>query len=616
MQRIIALLEKYVEWVALGIGAVFFLLVTWMYLQPVALPVHFGSETQVTIGNVDDKIDKGPAEDLRRKISQAVVPKFTVEKFGDRIASDLAMKDAGDAPVTAAVWDQQPWKPDIKINPVGQPGQQVQDLPALPAAIPLAVIVGTSTVDAPATGILGNAAAAPVAGAAPAAPLPQPQPPGQPLFPGMPNPGPMGGPPFTGPGPGGGVPMAPAVQLTGGVRTDVVWNTVLFVIPADPLIKQWNASFGPNPKVPNSGWLLQPIACQTAVLDVKLIREVKNGDSWQADPTTGDANGAVPRLFNDILQPIPAAVDRTAVGAYFAYAKAQVALITAPPFATQSTAPSGTRIADPTTFLQQLLTAAPKPVTTPGVSAPPYEPASPAEPIVLASPNVHLAAQPVVLADGLNPADATLPPKDILVWLHDTTTMPGRVYRYKLSYRLLNPLYFAALSVAKNPNWTQQVTLDSPDSPPSVEVTSHARVRYFCAPSIVLNDACKFDVFAWANGALHKHQFTVNCGDVIGGKVDESTTESVDYSTGVTLVYVHNSNNRARVITADPDGRINVRDAQTDRDDAQRHWLDAQIAAVKPVTPGPGTTPPMPMMPNTGPNYVPPVFRPPGAPGR
>jgi len=626
MQKIIALLEKYVEFVALGIGAIFFLLVAWLYFQPTPQPVHFGTETQVTIANVDEKIEKGPAEDLQHRTREATVPAFPVEEFSARINRDLSMADATDNTLVASVMDQQPWKPDIKITPVAA-DQVVEKLPTLPAAIPFAVLSGISTVDAPASGVIGSASAVPSVGATPAqtpAPVNPAQPPsmpgiGRPVpMPGIGQPVPMpSGPPMPMPGIGtmppsvpGAVPAAPAAGLQ---RTDVVWNTVMFVIPAAPLIAQWNACFGPNPNIANAGWRLSHDNCLTAVLDVKLIREVKNGDNWQVDPTTGNPSGMVGRLYNDLLPPMPSGSDHAAVQAYFEYAKTQTALITAPPFPTQSAAPAGTRIPDPTNFLPQLLTASSKLPVTPGLGLPPFEPAAPVEPVVLSSPNVQVTAQPAVLGDSFNPAAGNaIQMKDILVWLHDTTTMPGRIYRYKLSYKLQNPLYFVPAAMSKNPDWAAQVTLDSPLSPPSVEVTSHARVRYFCAQNMLLNDTTfKFDIFAWSNGSLHKRQFTVDRGDIIGGRFDEGVTDgTVDYGTGVTLVYVHNSNNRMRVVTADPDGRINVRDAQFDRDDKERRWLDAQIIAMKPATPAtppPSVVPGPPSMPGMPPNFRPPV---------
>src|SRR6516165_3348594 len=80
MQKIVAILEKNVEWIALGLGGLFFLFMIYTYIVQKPVTSNVGS-TVVTPGEVDPTIANGPAKDLSTKMQNTNVPKMVVKNF-------------------------------------------------------------------------------------------------------------------------------------------------------------------------------------------------------------------------------------------------------------------------------------------------------------------------------------------------------------------------------------------------------------------------------------------------------------------------------------------------------------------------------------------------------
>jgi hypothetical protein len=108
--------------------------------------------------------------------------------------------------------------------------------------------------------------------------------------------------------------------------------------------------------------------------------------------------------------------------------------------------------------------------------------------------------------------------KDLEVWAHDDTTVPGHVYRYKISVYIKNPL-FATLGNAKNPEDAKKLFLGA-ESAWSDNVES-PRKQYFFATtggdSIAGNNPkMKFEYFWWEDGDWKTKNLELRPGDAIG----------------------------------------------------------------------------------------------------
>jgi hypothetical protein len=573
MQKIVRFLESSVEWVALAIAVAFLGWCAFYYL--LSDPVSRQMEGQtVSPGNVDNAIDQGSAERLRKKIGEAQVPSFSVDDFSIAIDSQLRMDPYKPQELASGVFDYAPFdntKLTEQRNPLGEP---VERLPTIPAAHPLLVAAALDTFAPP----------APAAGVAPPAPA----------------------------------PAAP-----GGKDTRLV--VAAFTIPWSDIYDQWDKSFGPAK--PGGQPRLNPADFQ--ILAITTYRSEKIDDQWGKDEE-------VPAFSND-LPPYPPAGNKNLEEAYLqALAKQPNAAVAptiptpvagvvwkdpltylSPPSTNQPGTPetpdqsgasymprSRNRIVVNTadilesgTLLAQYRgggppgggggfggpprSIAPQRTPTPAEQAPPPPAPVPPAPgtidpvIVRADPKVVPTPTPIEPTMKLNPIGSPAKSPDLCVYIVDNTAAAGKIYRYRIVYKVANPLFNKAPQKAKDKKWVDQFDLVSPMSDYSPEITVPVQTYFYCgkAQGVNKSGASPFDVFTWSNGKWQKGSFNVNLGDPIGG-VDGG----VDYSTGYSFVDRHSARNKIFVTVVDSEGTAEVRDIAKDAGSAdyktKMQWVE------------------------------------------
>jgi hypothetical protein len=561
MQKVLDILEKQVEWIALGLGVLFLGWMTWSYAINSPVSKNVGGET-LTPGNVDAHFLPS-AERLEDAMRSTSVPAFPVVDFTPYVKASLDLNLDQPQQVAALTWDYQPAQPSetIVMGTSSSVGAPVAMLPTLPAARPVMVLSGQSSVTA--------APPAPPAAGQPDAPAPA------------------------------------AAQPAAANRLDKHWATIVFSIPTADLNAQWTKAFGPDKA--GAPWKLTPLQRSTKILAVVAYRNEKQADgSWGPDVE-------VQRLDNDVLNPYPNAGDTAAELQYDVWAGAHAMDIAAPRFYDPAPPPSGTIWKDPQAALQA---AAAPPAAPPAAQAPAAQPAA-AVPAAMNAPAstdpTVILAQPLPTAPQAPPMgsiDPAAPPAtpnavrpDLLVYLTDDTVVPGRTYRYHLTYKLRNPLFNLPPDRATNRKWIDQFDLSAPISDYSPEVTIELQTSFFCAVNTGTTPATSFlfDVFTWANGLWQKHQFAVKPGDEIGG-----TADGVNYATGYTFLQGKNNAHSQQylvVVVDDQTGQSIVRNADSDFNSpdhkAKQQLVDSSNSAQPGAAPAaPGT----PAAPNSSTN--------------
>jgi hypothetical protein len=134
MQKVLAILEKYVEFIVLGLGALFLVFMAWMYLvqTPVTIPV--GGQN-LRPGEIDNATVHGPVDLLDREMAGAKPPKVQVPNFTEDIRKRLDTEEP--PPFETLVFTAPPGDAAIKINDTKNPLQDqaiVKSLPKIPPA--------------------------------------------------------------------------------------------------------------------------------------------------------------------------------------------------------------------------------------------------------------------------------------------------------------------------------------------------------------------------------------------------------------------------------------------------------------------------------------------------
>lgn len=189
-----------------------------------------------------------------------------------------------------------------------------------------------------------------------------------------------------------------------------------------------------------------------------------------------------------------------------------------------------------------------------------------------------------VPSGSINPAEQA--DGDIFVWFHDDTVEPGKTYRYKLSYRIRNPL-FGVDRAAESADASKVFAIASPPSEWSEPVVIDPISRFFVSSGVSSGStSARFDVYRWQDGEWHMKQFTASPGDMIG-LVDDK----IDYQTGWTLADLNASSmSRDPVILSDMNGKLRVRSFNSDQSSSNQFkkdiaWVDPNIAN-RTATPG------------------------------
>jgi hypothetical protein len=192
-----------------------------------------------------------------------------------------------------------------------------------------------------------------------------------------------------------------------------------------------------------------------------------------------------------------------------------------------------------------------------------------------------------------NPASQT---KDIKLWAHDDTVQPGKTYRYRIRYKILNPLYARPVADTR---LADTFVLDSPLSDWSDPVTLPTPTTFYIASGVSpKGDKVRLDVFTWKDGAYQLQPLELGPGDSV------PATEWV-------LLYARTSgvDDTSALFTTD-NGNMMRRDYRTDQNDRRYTGLKKAFTPAK----APAAAPTATGRPTFGPIFGP-QGGPPGFPG-
>src|SRR5688572_9333224 len=585
MQKVIDLLEKHVQWLALGLGVVWLLLMTWTYVINPPAEVTIGSET-LTAGEVDEYSVASAVRPLEEAMKPKEAPPMQVDNFAERWLKRMDWQEAEPIQTEGLIASARPIDPKMfgpdsrrQLPPGGteiavDPNKPVAPgadatIPVLPAALVADWRFGRSTIIEP----------------PPIVPIGQPQPPA-PLVPpeidkdwitqsfkvNLPSiaaafqkaqvPPPV---------PGTGNTAFLRVEMA---RQELMpngnWGNDTVLKPLPPLQPNMVRQPFPAPKagihqenaylnwaVQNTGDIVQPAFYQTVL---------NKGDIWQrpGEPAPG-LNAAA---FN------PAAhvggrgnLNQEQWDAVLKYRREQSKLKAEQKRQQQPRAPRGRPGDEPPEMMEGMMNYAPLDAERPKFLQvrppyrPPYNPNLPPDMqgmedgMMMEDPAMmEQAMAPQILGVGtpdldypagqFDPATWAAPvpgapvpppgtpvrPQDVSIWAHDDTVQPGKTYRYRVRYTLLNPL-FNKPGVAKNPADARQFAIESPfsDWGPAIEVPS--LTNFFIANALMNQGKVRFDVYHWEKGQQHHTIVTAGPGDMIA-----ANQNGVNFATGHTIV--------------------------------------------------------------------------------
>ena len=624
MQKLTSFLEQNVQWVAVGIAALFAMWMAYAYVFQSPAKVMIGGNT-FTAADIDRNTRETVATQLEMKMTSSTPISMVVPKPAEQFKDHMAWKGVNEVSL-AYIWS--PLVPDVKSaelpGTTPAPGGP-QNAGPVPGALPAGVVtalpvllpgtpddshVGRSTVTIPAV----QAAAAPPAG--PNNPAPPP-------------------------------PPAPAVPA-GPQSVDKDWVTQSFKIPMTELDAAFRAA-----KIPR----VAPVYT-TCFLQVEMVRQEITREGKPIGPET-----VVKTLdVTPTGQPVPPypgdSAPRQAQANYLAWATANTQQILQPPFFEitkgDKWVPPGQQAqqqqqnytldnpppnwqSDPAwkeavmKYRQQKAkeradqkkAATPRPGPRgpsgpegggypgggyPGGMPAPRDGARPAPPTrapempppMMMPPEME-GGYPGAGAPG-GTVGAPLPQGDfdpstfkdpIVCWVHDVDVTPGKTYKYKMRYRIRNPL-FGVINVAKDPKLANVFALISPDSDWSKPVYVPAKTNFFIARNVVGTVAnVEFEVFKWEEGTQHSDFFKVAPGDEIG-----SAKNDIDFTTDWTMVGFQSDSRGGdvQILLVDKDGNLTIRSSRSDQADPLYKNLKEQVAMAKDAS-NPGGPPGAPTPP-------------------
>ena len=162
---------------------------------------------------------------------------------------------------------------------------------------------------------------------------------------------------------------------------------------------------------------------------------------------------------------------------------------------------------------------------------------------------------------------------------HDANVEPGKTYRYRIRYKVKNPI-FAAPNFAQNPAMAQEFAIVSPYSEWTSQFKVPELVNFFVATSKSPNaNTVRFDVFTWDQGQTKQSTFTVGPGDLVGG-----VRQGIDFLTEWTVVDFREDprqNDWQIMLVNNEDGSIAVRSFKAEQTDALCKALKEQVKAAE-----------------------------------
>ncbi len=619
MQKVLDILERYCQWIAVGIGAVFFLFAMYQYLPVVTTPVTASlGEDKYAPGSIDHEIVQSVAEPLESKMASSEGVKITVPNYASQVTEQMntAPKVAPLSPVMSASMrvelPELPW--DVK---------EQQNVERVAISLPIPPV---ATLDP-----------APTSGFAQVTSVVASNPPGNPATP------------------------APA----GGTK-DVTWVRVPFSISMAQMDREFK-----NANIPGA-------LTATNFVRVELIRQKKTGaESWGPDELIAPIETA------GILPVPNAQSGPGALISYNQWAIQHQQQIVQPPFypfvagdhpfrLSQGTvtAPTegGAPAFDPETFppppasLEGLTPEQKKAVNAVrqrrakeaeearrqqggnqghgrsggggrgaggpgggggggypggrsddhsghGIIVPfggegggPGAPGGPGMPYPPGYPGGGYPGGGYPGGEGGYPGapptgEMNLPPvgnqtfipqagmADIQGYAFDLTAKAGSTYRYRIRYSIANPL-FNAVAAGVNPQLAavyELVREDPTKWTEAVTVKSNTHIFLQSTPNAAGN-IVRFTIFHWQNGKWNRANQTFSPGDSIG-KPDGD----VDYRSNFTLVEVRkdSTSEHAYVLVMNDDGSTQKRDYDADKD--SQEFKDLTLAVDGP--PAPPTAP-------------------------
>jgi hypothetical protein len=201
------------------------------------------------------------------------------------------------------------------------------------------------------------------------------------------------------------------------------------------------------------------------------------------------------------------------------------------------------------------------------------EEAQPAQPAQPAGPDLG-----VVPTNGFDPA--TWQAGNVITFQHDDSVQPGKSYRYRMRYLILNPVYQQPAAAA-DAKIAAQFRWESEWSEWTQPVDVQSRLSFFVSSQITTGaNAVSMEVFQFVNGRMTSKTFNVQPGDLIGG----TDAAAGDFNTGFTLVDIRRdpSRNENYALILAPDGSLIRRDGG-DRSSQRYQDLRRQLSATVPV---------------------------------
>lgn len=163
---------------------------------------------------------------------------------------------------------------------------------------------------------------------------------------------------------------------------------------------------------------------------------------------------------------------------------------------------------------------------------------------------------------------------NLTIWAHDETVEPGKAYRYRMKVVVENPLY----QTNQATDQLQKVyALESEWSEWSQQVSVPQNIKWWLVGGFPNAQQVRFAVSKWQNGVEQRspNDFTVGAGDMIGSKIGE-----IDFTTGWTVADIRPLVNDTRVTLVDQEGRTQVRYMKADQANPEYRDIAGASSAV------------------------------------
>jgi hypothetical protein len=558
MQKQVNFFEQNVQWFALGVGGLFLLWMLYAYVLSTPVAVDVGAHNSVAPGEVDKITLEGPVNDLKRDIARSEVPDIPQKDYVQNFLA--AIHGSKDQPIQLAKYQirSTPMVPEAMPGEGVVPDSRLAKKPVDKLPIPPAAKVGSHTEGRSQVSYDD--------------PNWQPKP--------------------------GKANDQPEL-----ITADKDWWSGEFIINGDELYQAFSKAF--DVKRIEAVYPDSTPFFQTALVDVQLVRqEIVGGNKVVKEEV-------VQPLANQpstVRPPYPAPdADPTAFGNYLNTVTQNPIELQSPPFYQVIAGDPWMEPGEQTDALltqmreankdqrkqikeqqrQQMLAKQQQATQARGARAaaaagdllpdelgeeaamdpafrggtgfrgrPTYVPPTPTLPgvrprpgVIPGRPGVRAVAPvlPVVLGPGKFAVTEGMGPIRIIA--HDDTVQPGKTYRYKLRYKLFNPVY---RSNAAAPELTKIFALNATDSAWSKTFTMRPKVEFFLAAAG--HDKASFDTFQFKDGQVRKSSLSnLAAGDAIGG-------------TGWSLVDAGGTGDKAYALLMDENGQVVRREPKTDKE--------------------------------------------------